>query len=451
MKLTTISKKAVSLLISAVMLVSSLPVSSFAQSSKIKKELIKELEKMKMEDPEGFARDMASLRETKLIFSTRDFTVITDYKTGRSYVSEPKVLDQETLVKILNGKDANSVFGQVDTYAKYARIQAVEAKGGEHIMTKLTDGTVEVSDHVAKAGEWIVTNPGGEQYVVESAKFAKKYEKAAELGDGWFKPKGAPQKFRKIKYDMTIRASWGEEQLLRKGAYINVTDMSDIYGVAEKEFADTYKSIKTLYRESFNGIKRFVSKIEERMYKKYPRYKGVFFKKFLKNDTEYMTKQLEKKAAKQAAKKAGKKAALRTFGGVALGIGLYLGFTVMTAPTVEAQTVSAKKRGEVIRDLHAQIDGVKDAETKGEVIENMMMFTDPNMASVIALDANEGEGKLLDKMGSILPTVQASGFTEDEAAEFIAQQAVEENEEVKIPFVNPDMKKVGSFPVPNFG
>ena len=132
------------------------------------------------------------------------------------------------------------VFGNAKTYVKFARIQAVQANGGEAIETVLADGTVETSN-VANAGDWIVTNPGGEQYIVPADKFAKKYEAATDLGAGWFKPKGGPQKFVQIPRDMKVMASWGEEQTLKKGAYLNVTNPEDIYGVAEAEFHDTYK------------------------------------------------------------------------------------------------------------------------------------------------------------------------------------------------------------------
>ena len=58
----------------------------------------------------------------------------------------------------------------VKNYAKFARIQAIEAVGGEVIETILADGTKETSN-TANAGDWIVTNPGGEKYIVPAAKF----------------------------------------------------------------------------------------------------------------------------------------------------------------------------------------------------------------------------------------------------------------------------------------
>ena len=128
----------------------------------------------------------------------------------------------------------------VKNYAKFARVQAIEAVGGEVIETILADGTKETSN-TANAGDWIVTNPGGEKYIVPAAKFPKKYEAAPEIGDGWFKPTGGVQKFLELDEDTKFICSWDEEQFIAKGGFVNVSDLSDIYGIARDEFFDTYK------------------------------------------------------------------------------------------------------------------------------------------------------------------------------------------------------------------
>ena len=171
-------------------------------------------------------------------------------------VAEQEFLDTYTLATLPDRGpqwmwDSNSLapyveqgfFGPAQTYAKFARIQATQAQGGEAIETVLADGTKETAN-IANAGDWIVTNPGGEQYIVSAEQFAKKYEPAPELGEGWFKPKGKPQQFVQIQQDLTFVAPWGKEQFLRKGSYLNVTDLSNIYGVAEEEFLATYKLVK---------------------------------------------------------------------------------------------------------------------------------------------------------------------------------------------------------------
>ena len=108
---------------------------------------------------------------------------------------------------------------KIGIYKKYARVQARLGVAGEKIATILRDGHAEVDpEHpeVVSEGDWVVTNPSGEQYKVSGAKFAKRYD-----------------------------VPWGENgalvpQHLRAGSYLNITDVNDIYGIAEQEFYETY-------------------------------------------------------------------------------------------------------------------------------------------------------------------------------------------------------------------
>ena len=106
-----------------------------------------------------------------------------------------KTLSKNEMREMVAGLIANGAI--VRNFAKFARIQAQCAKGGEVIETVLSDGTKETLN-TANAGDWIVTNPGGEKYVVPAAKFPKKYEPCPELGDGWYKPTGGVQKFLEL-------------------------------------------------------------------------------------------------------------------------------------------------------------------------------------------------------------------------------------------------------------
>jgi len=128
----------------------------------------------------------------------------------------------------------------VRTYAKFARVQAIQAEEETPIVTILQEGTLETTN-IAKAGDWIVTNPSGEKYVVLGDKFPKKYEPATELGDGWYKPTGGVQRFIETSEDIVFVCSWGEEQKINAGGFINVSCLEDIYGIARQEFFDTYK------------------------------------------------------------------------------------------------------------------------------------------------------------------------------------------------------------------
>ena len=49
------------------------------------------------------------------------------------------------------------------------------------------------------------------------------------------------QKFLELDEDTKFICSWDEEQFIAKGGFVNVSDLSDIYGIARGEFFDTYK------------------------------------------------------------------------------------------------------------------------------------------------------------------------------------------------------------------
>ena len=93
-------------------------------------------------------------------------------------------------------------------------------------------------------GDWLVTQANKEQAVFSSETFARDYTPDLELGEGWYKPAGAPQQFIEIKRDLTIKTSWGETQFLRSGDRLNITNPERIYGVAKAEFEETYKPVE---------------------------------------------------------------------------------------------------------------------------------------------------------------------------------------------------------------
>ncbi len=139
--------------------------------------------------------------------------------------------------------------GEPRFYKKYARVEAEKGVPGEKITTVMKDGHVEVSDVVVKADEngnadWIVTNPDGERYAVPHEKFIKRYE--LEVGaDGKHAPKGSPIEAIEVPEEITFDVPWGENGALvpmtiKEGGYLNITDLSDIYGIQKDEFANTY-------------------------------------------------------------------------------------------------------------------------------------------------------------------------------------------------------------------
>lgn len=123
--------------------------------------------------------------------------------------------------------------------AKSARIKARPAKAGEVVVTKTANG-VEETKNTAKEGDMIAKNPGGEEYIINAATFAKKYE-VDPSNPEQYRPKGGAQKFITLKDDLSFPAPWGEQMNIKAGGVLNISNLDDIYGIQKEEFKDTYK------------------------------------------------------------------------------------------------------------------------------------------------------------------------------------------------------------------
>lgn len=66
-------------------------------------------------------------------------------------------------------------FSQARFAQKTAKVTARTATEGERVDTIMKNGLVETTN-TAKAGDYVVTNPGGEQYLVGKEKFEKRSE-----------------------------------------------------------------------------------------------------------------------------------------------------------------------------------------------------------------------------------------------------------------------------------
>ncbi len=134
----------------------------------------------------------------------------------------------------------------VDEVAKFARIQARQGTLGEEIITKMANGLEETRNTVKedeKTGEpgWIVTNPDGEEYIVEDSAFKKKYEIDPE-NPSQYKPKGGPVLSSKINEHIEFDAPWGETMKIEAGGSLILSGPEDIYGIQKAEFENTYAS-----------------------------------------------------------------------------------------------------------------------------------------------------------------------------------------------------------------
>lgn len=134
----------------------------------------------------------------------------------------------------------------VDEVAKFAKIHARQGTLGEEVVTKMANGLEETRNTVMvdkKTGNlgWIVTNPDGEEYIVEDSVFQKKYEIDPENPEQ-YKPKGGPVLSVLIDEDIEFNAPWGESMKIEAGGSLILSGPEDIYGIQKAEFENTYAS-----------------------------------------------------------------------------------------------------------------------------------------------------------------------------------------------------------------
>jgi len=135
---------------------------------------------------------------------------------------------------------------------KTAQIMAIQAHGGEAIVTKMANGLIE-TQNTAKAGDFIITNPGGEQYVIGAAKFAARY--VPTVNPNTYAPAIAPLKAMRLTEDVQFQSRWGEQMYIAHGGVLVYSGPDDIYGIQGAEFKDTYSVL------IMRGVKEGVSRI----------------------------------------------------------------------------------------------------------------------------------------------------------------------------------------------
>ena len=126
------------------------------------------------------------------------------------------------------------------TAQKTATISARPATAGEEISTIMKDGHVETKN-IAKAGDFVVTNPDGERYIVAGDKFLKKY--LPTDNPTIYKPNAGPVQAMPLTEDVKFKAPWGEEIAIKKGGVLVKYGPGDIAGIQPEEFRGTYSVI----------------------------------------------------------------------------------------------------------------------------------------------------------------------------------------------------------------
>lgn len=136
---------------------------------------------------------------------------------------------------------------QAPLFKKQGQVQARPAVPGEKITTTLASGAQETVN-TANEGDWVMTNPSGEQYIISEKKFFGRYEATVE--DGVYQAKGYCRAIKNpFGEPIEIMASWGVPQTGDENCMI--ADVSDAEGKLEGEpylieaaaFAETYKQV----------------------------------------------------------------------------------------------------------------------------------------------------------------------------------------------------------------
>lgn len=143
--------------------------------------------------------------------------------------------------------------GGAPVFAKKGKVQARQVSEREEVHTTLADGTEETVN-VAEPGDVVVTNPGGEKYVLKPDNFDKRYEATDE--EGVFRAKGMARAIQNpTGTDIEIMAPWGEPQYGGPDCMVATVfdpDQPDVIGsdryiIGGEEFQATYAPIEEVY------------------------------------------------------------------------------------------------------------------------------------------------------------------------------------------------------------
>ena len=128
-------------------------------------------------------------------------------------------------------------------YSKYGTVLARLAKDRTKIITTV-NGKVETQNH-AEPGDVIVTNPGGEQYVLSKEKFKDRYTgPSLRSDDTSHKANGSCYAFKYAGEPLSFMAAWGEAMILNPGDYLCSPTKEadgDIYRIEGSVFPKTYR------------------------------------------------------------------------------------------------------------------------------------------------------------------------------------------------------------------
>jgi len=125
---------------------------------------------------------------------------------------------------------------------KTARVQAEKVPEGTVVQTVMANGHVETQKTAGAGGGYRVTNPTGEAYLVDTAKFEKLYD-PVEGEEGTFKPKPSNRKVVTLDENVAFTAPWGEPMLIKSGGVLVTEGKGKTYGIQPDEYSATYSPV----------------------------------------------------------------------------------------------------------------------------------------------------------------------------------------------------------------
>lgn len=139
---------------------------------------------------------------------------------------------------------AASQRNEVKKYSKFGFVWARPAIKGEKIVTTIK-GQKE-TENTAKAGNVVVINPTGEQYIIDGNKFKSRYSRTGEVRGNLrkFEAKGFCFAFQYKGKPFKFIAPWQEEMICNTNDYIASTGpnaLDDVYRIELEAFKKTYK------------------------------------------------------------------------------------------------------------------------------------------------------------------------------------------------------------------
>ena len=164
-------------------------------------------------------------------------------------LSTPKTCTKEKSMKVslsavkLSQKEVQKLFKEhKDPAKKYKKVGTVVARAaseGEKIDTVI-DGVKETTN-TAHKGDWVVTGPKGEEYIISGEKFDSRYK--ATDKPNVFKATGVCYAIEYRGLAFQFDASWGERMIMKSGDYLASLSPtgSEPYRIEREVFHKTYK------------------------------------------------------------------------------------------------------------------------------------------------------------------------------------------------------------------